>query len=405
MTWMSLGVLTLLSAGFAKLSTAGLNRLLATPRSKRTQVLVEVPQLLSIPLYPLVLTLSLGNRTTSLGQFHWQSLNLWEAGLVALGCLGFVFLVRSTLKFQLYQPPRCEISSETCILDFRTKFPGPATASGDAAAAEHWHHALVGQKPMRGIALLPGNEQFTLEVSTKTYTLPRLPVEWDGLSILHLADTHFLGGVKRTYFERVCEEANGLKPDVILFTGDLLDDLSTLDWLPSTFGRLRAPLGKYFILGNHDWLVGAERIRAELQRQGWIDLASQCIELRSPEKTRPLILAGDETPWMGTHPDLSQVDPSHFRILLSHTPDNITWATEQGIDLMLAGHTHGGQIRLPILGPVYSPSRFGCRYASGVFWIDPTLMYVSRGISGREPVRYNCVPELTKLVLKCSIPS
>ena len=67
---------------------------------------------------------------------------------------------------------------------------------------------------------------------------------------------------------------------------------------------------------------------------------------------------------------------------------------------MLAGHTHGGQIRLPLLGPVYSPSRFGCRFASGAFWLEPTLMYVSRGLSGREPIRYLCVPELTKLVLR-----
>ena len=114
----------------------------------------------------------------------------------------------------------------------------------------------------------------------------------------------------------------------------------------------------------------------------------------------PLILCGDETPWMGTHPDLSPAPAGAFRILLSHTPDNISWARRHDIDLMLSGHTHGGQIRLPILGPVYSPSRFDCRFASGVFWLDPTLLYVSRGLSGKEPIRYNCLPEVTKLVLK-----
>ncbi|MBC7924460.1 MAG: hypothetical protein H7039_02280 [Bryobacteraceae bacterium] len=113
----------------------------------------------------------------------------------------------------------------------------------------------------------------------------------------------------------------------------------------------------------------------------------------------PVVLCGDETPWMGTHPDLSSVSTESFRILLSHTPDNITWARQQRIDLMLSGHTHGGQIRLPILGPIYSPSRFGCRYSAGVFWLAPTLLHVSRGLSGREPIRYNCPPELTKLVL------
>jgi predicted MPP superfamily phosphohydrolase len=242
-----------------------------------------------------------------------------------------------------------------------------------------------------------------LEVSTKTYALPRLPKEWDGLSIVHLADTHFLGAVSRAYFEAVCEQAIALKPDLFVFTGDLLDDPAHLNWLPETFGRLHAPFGQYFILGNHDWYLGAPEARAQFEQLGWIDLSSRCIELASPRSGPPIVLAGDETPWMGTHPDLRHVSSDRFRILLSHTPDNIHWARGQGIDLVLAGHTHGGQIRLPLLGPVYAPSRFGCCFASGVFWLDPTLLYVSRGISGREPIRYNCVPELTKLVLRTAV--
>jgi predicted MPP superfamily phosphohydrolase len=69
---------------------------------------------------------------------------------------------------------------------------------------------------------------------------------------------------------------------------------------------------------------------------------------------------------------------------------------------MLAGHNHGGQVRLPLVGPVFSPSLFGCRYASGVFWEPPTLLYVSRGISGQHPWRWRCPPELTKLILRCN---
>lgn len=246
---------------------------------------------------------------------------------------------------------------------------------------------------------LPGNEQFTLEVNTKTYSLPRLPPEWDGLSIVHLADTHFTGAVTRGYFEAVCEQARELKPDLFVFTGDLLDDITLVDWIPQTFGSLHAPLGEYFVLGNHDSYVDHTRIRGELDRRGWIDLSSRFVELSSPGAEPSIVLAGDESPWMGTHPDLSQVSEERFRILLSHTPDNIDWARKQKVDLMLAGHTHGGQICLPVLGPVYSPSHFGCRFASGVFWLNPTLMSVC-AISGREPIRYRCRPELTKLVLR-----
>ena len=237
-------------------------------------------------------------------------------------------------------------------------------------------------------------------MSTKTYSLPRLPQAWEGLSIVHFADTHFRGAVTRRYFENVCEHARALKPDLFVFSGDLFDDLALMDWLEPTLGQLKAPLGQYFILGNHDWYLGSNVVRQEYERHGWIDLSSRCIELKSDKSGPPNVIAGDETPWMGKHPDLSHVSPETFRILLSHTPDNVYWAQKQKFDLMLAGHTHGGQIRLPLLGPVYAPSRYGCRFASGVFWMDPTLMYVSRGISGREPIRYNCVPELTKLVLR-----
>jgi predicted MPP superfamily phosphohydrolase len=119
-----------------------------------------------------------------------------------------------------------------------------------------------------------------------------------------------------------------------------------------------------------------------------------------------LILAGNELPWFRNVPDMSacpQTIDGHrpLRVLLSHSPDQIGWARTHDFDLLLAGHNHGGQIRLPLVGPVFSPSCFGVKYASGTFEESPTLMHVSRGISGKTPLRYNCPPELTKLVLSC----
>jgi predicted MPP superfamily phosphohydrolase len=69
---------------------------------------------------------------------------------------------------------------------------------------------------------------------------------------------------------------------------------------------------------------------------------------------------------------------------------------------MLAGHTHGGQICFPLIGPILAPSHYGVRYAAGTFDLPPTLMHVSRGVSGLQPLRFNCPPELAKLVLRCS---
>jgi predicted MPP superfamily phosphohydrolase len=89
-----------------------------------------------------------------------------------------------------------------------------------------------------------------------------------------------------------------------------------------------------------------------------------------------------------------------FRLCLSHTPDNIRWAQRHGVDLMLSGHNHGGQIRLPLFGSLFVPSRYSRRFDCGLFWQPPTLLYVSRGLAGKEPLRYNCRPEITRLVLR-----
>ena len=282
--------------------------------------------------------------------------------------------------------------------------------------------APLGDGPFRHLAKLPGNEIFQIEVSEKRYQHPNLQREWDGLSILHLSDFHFIGTVDRPFFEQVIQLSQEMKPDVIVFTGDLLDRRELVDWLPATLGRLSAPLGQYFILGNHDWYLEPEEIRIAMSDIGWTDVAGKTVEVdhsryRNSEARGkrqlpvsreqpgeidrlPIVFGGSEYPWMGSHPDFSSAPDGSFRVLLSHTPDNLPWAKQQQVDLMLSGHNHGGQVVLPIIGPVYSPSRYGVRYAGDAFWEDPTLLYVSRGISSRHPLRFRCLPELTKLVLK-----
>ena len=386
MYWLVASLGFLLFAGFCKLSTWILNFMLARPQPKWMIGLTELIQLSLIPIYACLLYRELHIAGLFSSVQSGTNLTPLAWGLIAVGAIGLLLLIRSTITYQTYRPPQCQIGDESQQIDLRRRF-----------GSTSWKHTLVGPRPMRRLALLPGNDQFTIEVSTKTYMLPRLPRDWDGLSIVQFADTHFRGAVTRQFFEEVCDQAVALKPDIFVFTGDLLDDQQLLEWLPSTFGRLKAPLGQYFVLGNHDWYQDPNAIRREFERFGWVDLASRSIPITAPGKTSSILIAGDETPWMGTHPTISD---DRFCVLLSHTPDNISWARDHHIDLMLAGHTHGGQIRLPLFGPVYSPSSFGCRFASGVFWLEPTLLYVSRGISGREPIRYQCVPELVKLVLK-----
>ena len=108
-------------------------------------------------------------------------------------------------------------------------------------------------------------------------------------------------------------------------------------------------------------------------------------------------------PWCNLNPESRTLNrdslPYPFRILLSHSPDQLPWAQASGFDLMLAGHNHGGQIRLPYFGALIAPSWYGCRYAGGLYCEPPTLLHVSRGLCGIHPIRLNCPPELALLTL------
>jgi predicted MPP superfamily phosphohydrolase len=259
------------------------------------------------------------------------------------------------------------------------------------AAEEHPHGFLV---------RLPGNESLRLDLTELSIDVPRLPRDLDGLSVVHLSDFHFTGRVSKAYFEEVVRLSNALEPDLVAVTGDLVDRGPYIDWLPDTLGRLTARYGVYFVLGNHDRRVDIPRMLTVLADHGLVHLGSRWIE--AAIRGRRVVLAGNELPWLGSAPDLSDCPPrpsAPLRLLLAHTPDQFAWARQWDADLLLAGHTHGGQIRLPWIGPIFAPSRAGVAYASGLFYDPPTIMEVTRGVSGELPLRWNCAPEIVRLVL------
>ena len=312
----------------------------------------------------------------------WQRLPVGVQGWLILCMLGFVGFSWSVARYWLYRPPRNQVAFESHVSDVAAELGEPP----------------VGDGPFRSLTALPRNECFEIEWTTRTFELDRLPPEWDGLSILHLTDLHMVGTIDRPYFEFLADKAAELDVDLIVFTGDLLDRQECVDWLPETLGRLQAPLGQYFILGNHDWYLDVAAIRRAMVGLGWRDLSGslQILDVSGA----PLAIGGSERPWLGEHPAFHSVPEEVFRLLLSHTPDNLSWARRQGVDLMLTGHNHGGQVVLPGIGPVYSPSRHGVRFSGGVFWSAPTLLYVSRGVSGRHPLRFGARPEVSRLILK-----
>lgn len=260
--------------------------------------------------------------------------------------------------------------------------------------------ALAGVRSplMRGLIALRFNEASRLAVTQKTLALPRLPAALDGLSIAHLSDLHFIGRVGKQFFVEAIDRVNELDADIVALTGDILDHPRFFDWLPDTVERLRARHGVYFILGNHDVYVPTAELRRRLVAAGQIDLGSRTSELEL--RGVRIALAGNELPWIGPGPDVSRLPrDAALKIALVHGPDQFAWGRRHGFDLLLAGHHHGGQVRLPLLGAVACPSRYGTRYASGVFFSPPTVLHVSRGLSGEVPLRWNCPPEVSLLTL------
>jgi predicted MPP superfamily phosphohydrolase len=256
----------------------------------------------------------------------------------------------------------------------------------------------AGRGQYRRMALLPGNQVFQVDLTEKTLRLKRLPAAWDGLSILHISDVHFTGTPDREYFRRVLDLCAAWEPDLIAFTGDTVDTDRHHRWIVPLFGRLKSREGAFAILGNHDCYFDTAVIRRRLARAGMHVLGNgwKQVEVRGV----PLLVIGNEEPWVRPGPDLSACPVGPFRLCLSHTPDNIAWARRHGIDLMLSGHVHGGQIRLPLIGSVVVPSRYGRRYDCGTFAKPPTVLHVSRGLGCEHPLRYNCRPEATKLILR-----
>ena len=284
-----------------------------------------------------------------------------------------------------------------------TRQVSPLQLSNDAQVvdiAKTLGHRPISVPSIRLLSYFPLNEIMHLHVNQKVVIVPRLSPHLVGMTITHLSDLHYTGTLTKDFHKEIVRQANALESDMIAITGDIIDKTRCMSWLGEILGELQAPHGVYFVLGNHDLLVRNESgVRSALTQRGLTDVGGKWVQTNV--RGCPIVLAGNELPWFLPAADMRDCPSADdaLRILLSHAPDQLPWAKRNKIDLMLAGHTHGGQIQLPILGPVLSPSRFGVRYCSGSFYERPTLMHVSRGISGTRHIRYHAPPELTKLVL------
>lgn len=242
------------------------------------------------------------------------------------------------------------------------------------------------------LAKLPGNKIFDIHIMEEQVRLPRLPEEWEGMSILHISDLHLAHTPNRPYFEHVMSIARELKPDIIALTGDIVGMEARLRWLPNILSRFKAPLGRYYVLGDSDYAAGEEKVRDVMAMIGWIDVGHRFIV--APVRGKELLIMGTQRPWTKKHTLAPMGTTVHFSIALSHYPHHLEWASNRQFDLLLTGHPTGGMPNLPWPGLI-GPSS----YLPGLHFRAPTLMNASHGISRAWGTSFVGVPAMTYLVL------
>ncbi len=233
--------------------------------------------------------------------------------------------------------------------------------------------------------------------------LENLPDEFNGFRILQLSDLHVSMTIRRDYVERVVERANGEKPDLIVFTGDLADGgAHALRVEAAPLADLQAPHGKFFVTGNHEYYSGVEGWLAEVRKWGFVPLLNEHRSIRLG--AADIVLAGVTDyraerikPSHATNPGaaLAGAPEKRVKIMLAHQPKSVFGAEATGADLLICGHTHGGQyIPYTYMVPLDQP------YVHGLHKHGKTWIYVSRGTGyWGPPIRVGAPSEITVLRL------
>lgn len=246
-------------------------------------------------------------------------------------------------------------------------------------------------------------ERQWLEVHRVKLAFSELPSEFDGMKVVHFSDLHIGFFFGEAQMERVALAIEAEQADVICFTGDLVDD--SLDELSSCvpyLQQLQARLGKFAVLGNHDYAESPEGVQSALEESGFRVLLNDSAPIRS--RGAEIYISGMEDA-LHARPDpvraLAKVPDGHFTLMLMHEAVLADEVASYPVSLQLSGHSHGGQIRLPWLGHVVTPP-LGERYVDRLHQVPgrELLVYTSRGIGTTGiPLRFLCRPEIAVIEL------
>ena len=249
-------------------------------------------------------------------------------------------------------------------------------------------------------------EPSLLKITEEIIPSSKLNPVFNNFKIIQFSDTHIGFHYSLEQLQELANKINSHNPDIIVFTGDLVDEPDNYQWDPklsSILQSMKAKHGKYWIYGNHDHGgYGTDIVKEVMEESEFQLLQNSHVSIKKGEAS--IALAGIDDALLGK-PDLDTavqyIDPNLFTILLAHEPDFVENTIHYPIDVQLSGHSHGGQVRFPFIGDLYTPA-LAEKYVQGKYILNDRLsLYVNSGIgTTRLPYRFLCRPELHIYTLK-----
>jgi hypothetical protein len=272
---------------------------------------------------------------------------------------------------------------------------------------------LLGGAAALGTLGFASYEPYELSLTTLDLRLPRVPAEFDGFRLVQISDLHFGEYIREEHVAAVVERVNRLRPDLVVITGDFVTaphaarlrrKAAQQIWpCALVLKGMRATHGVFATLGNHDAETDPDLITEALKENGTEVLRNEArpIEVRGAR----LWLAGlDDASNGGADPAraLQRIPHGEPAVLAVHEPDFADVVSKYAVDLQISGHSHGGQVRLPLIGAPYLPE-MARKYPIGLRNLGPLQLYTNRGIGVvGAPFRLMCPPEVTLFRFACT---
>lgn len=279
----------------------------------------------------------------------------------------------------------------------------------------------AGAAGVAGLALYSGEiARHEIDIVRRTIYLPNLPAAFEGITLAQLSDIHLVEFTEPYFLRQAVAHINRLRPDALILTGDYVTrelrprraEIGSAWLCANILNEVECKL-RFAALGNHDLAVNAKAVTAALTANGITVLRNSFVPFK--RGSAQIWFSGVDDPLAG-NPDLDDAVPLAIRnrpeepvILLCHAPDYadnlLVHLAGSAVSLMLSGHSHGGQIRLPLIGAMQLP-KLGRRYVEGFFRLQNLQLYVNRGLGTvGVPFRLDCPPEITLFTLRRGTPA